>query len=208
MASAPLKKAGRRGKSTVKHRERAFRRSPLPLYGLEPAWPGGRFLGGFSSSVARRHITVHAVSLVHGSLIDSDDQPPSLTVESADPSDHGPGGGPLRGFAEGAWVIEEDPSIKRDAALWDEVELPETPTRHEATLKIDDETYPADVFVMGNRWVGRALVNGVVVTVESRGFPLAGLHLVRITDVTPYIEGSRMLLKRWEQKARDHTHET
>src|SRR5205807_4248772 len=102
-----MKKSWRRINRRQKLEEQLFKQALLPLYGLAPEWQGGRFLGGLSSSGNKHRVRAHALSLVHGSVIEGGD--PSLSVETAEPDLGAFGGGALRCFAEGIWCAVADP---------------------------------------------------------------------------------------------------
>ena len=71
--------------------EASFRRSRLPLYGLPPTWPGGRFLGGRAGNRLERwhRDRTASLSLVHGTLVQGEG--PMLVVETALPGSVTPG---------------------------------------------------------------------------------------------------------------------
>lgn len=62
-----------------------------------------------------------------------------------------------------------------------------------ARIPVDGE--PVELRWMGEHeeWIAWAMMNGLILTLHARRLPLGQVELVRITDVGPYIEGSRQL---------------
>lgn len=200
-SSMPLRKAQRLGKRHRERSERYFRRSSIPLYGLPPGWQGSRFLGGFHVSHNRGRDHVHALSLMHGSILD--DKGPSLSVESSEPNSAGSGGGSLRAFAEAEWFASTEPATQHFVPPdLEDLSLSPSPTHAQSFVRIDRDSVVFDIVAQPDQWVGRASYKGLIITVESRGFPAEGMDLVRIEDIRPYIDGSRALLKKWENNSR------
>ncbi len=65
------------------------------------------------------------------------------------------------------------------------------PSRTERVVSIEARPVSFDVLSQPRRWVARARVEGFDVTLEGVEFALEGLSLVRITDLGPYILGTR-----------------
>lgn len=165
-------------------RERAamvqqFRAVPLPLYGLPAAWPGLRHLGGMASRQGRRRRpVVTALSLAHGDPLA--DRGPQLRVEVAIEPEESPD---LLGGLDGSRGRQGDPA-------WSE-----------ATIRVDGRPVPVRVLSEGRQWVAHGEVEGWALVLTGRDLAVAGLELVRVTDVEPYIQGTRQL-EAWHRQGR------
>ncbi len=175
--------------------EDRFRHAPFPLYGLPSSWTGDRKLGGGTwGTDPHGKESVEALSLVHGSNVEG--RGPSLFVETSVPSDGVYGGGWLRLVAERVWVgmcatIEEarrEEDAIEPGAPWSEPKRA-TPQRDDVIIPV--EAVPTDfhTYRSGNEWVARATVGGYDITVQGYGFDPAGVELVRISDIEPYVHG-------------------
>jgi hypothetical protein len=187
-----LKEARRIAARKRRKMEIRFRRAPFPLYGLPLSREGGRFLGGGGWGTHRGRETIHALSLVHGVLIKGEG--PMLVVETAVPDATG-GGGELRMLAEAVWSgrAEDLPSaIGSFAEQWGEPFDDPRPVSHaELVVPVDGTPVTFDMVSQQGRWVGRAGVDGFALTVEGDRLDADAIELVTITDVEPYIRGSR-----------------
>ncbi|HZP90185.1 MAG TPA: hypothetical protein VFC04_04215 [Actinomycetota bacterium] len=136
---------------------------------------------------------MNTLSLVHGSLVEGEG--PMLVVETALP-DAPSGGGPLRILAEDVWsgrahtVFE---AIERVRARWSgHTPFDATPpSRTGDVIVVDGVPIQFDRLARPDEWVACARVGAYRVTLEARCFPVEGLELVRVTDLAPYILGSR-----------------
>jgi len=129
---------------------------------------------------------------------------PSLNIETAEPQLDNWGGGPLRWFAEGIWLSETDPTHLLDRPPWAQEEVTPTPVRASSIVTIDGRPVEFDLVFQPTEWVGRASYGGYVITIEGHNFPRENLRLVRVKDVTPYIEGTLALFSSWEQDKPPH----
>src|SRR5437763_4557370 len=68
-----MKRSWRQINRRQKLDEQLFKQALLPLFGLPPEWQGGRFLGGLSSSGNKHRVRAHALTLVHGSIVEGED---------------------------------------------------------------------------------------------------------------------------------------
>ena len=176
--------------------EARFRSAPFPLHGLPPSWDGPRFLGGgWWGGMPGRERT-KALSLVHGTLVEGDG--PILTVETA--SEFSIGGGGLLNAAGMVWegrstsIEEALEELTRDDPHWD---LPDAfPVRTELAISVDAVPASFDAFVDGDGWVARARVGSTFVTAEGSFFDPAGVALVEIADIEPYVLGTRRFYER------------
>ncbi len=194
-----MAQARQRAEHERRSAEERFRRAPFPLYGLPLSWQGGRFLGGCGWGSDRSgKETIHALSLLHGFVVQSEG--PSFSVESAVPNSTG-GGGDLRLVAEALWrgrastVGDAVDTLTRD---WGDPpgELFPLPVRAHVVVPIQSQAISFDVLTQSNRWVGWAEANGCWITLEGRRFDLEGLALVQVVDLDPYILGSRSFEER------------
>lgn len=189
-----IKKMNQRAERERQRMESRFRKAPFPLYGLPASWEGGRFLGGVHWSGKWWREAIQSLSLVHGVLVEGEG--PMLVVESAR-SDEPGGGGPLRILAEELWggrakTVPEAVAILR--ARWRglrDVDLSPLPSRTEAPVRVAGSSVRFDVLSQPGHWVARTAIGGCQLTIEGHGFPLGGLELVEVTDLQPYILGSR-----------------
>lgn len=176
--------------------EARFRSAPFPLYGLPSSWSGARFLGGGWWGGMRSRERTKALSLVHGTLVQGEG--PIVTVETA--SEFSIGGGRLLSTAGMVWAgrspsIEEAfEELTRDDPHRD---VPDPlPVRTELVFSVDGVPASFDAFVDGDGWVARAEVGSSFVTVEGSSFDPAGVALVEITDIEPYVLGTRRFYER------------
>lgn len=192
----PLSQAREKAARDRRRMEARFRRAPFPLYGLPSSWEGGRFLGGAGWGGVRGRVRTHHLSLVHGVLIEGEG--PILVVETALPEEPG-GGGPLRILGEELWrgsandVPEAVELLRRRWVGHPHVaDLSPLPSRTKHVISVEARPEAFDVLSQPDRWVARARVEGFDVTLEGVEFPPEGVSLVRITDLTPYILGTRL----------------
>jgi hypothetical protein len=191
----PLSQAREKAARDRRRMEARFRRAPFPLYGLPFSWEGGRFLGGAGWGGVRGRVRTHHLSLVHGVLIEGEG--PILVVETALPEEPG-GGDPLRILGEDLWrgrandVPEAVELLRRRWPHPHVAELSPLPSRTKHVISVEGRPEAFDVLSQPDRWVARARVEGFDVTLEGVTFPPEGVSLVRITDITPYILGTRL----------------
>jgi hypothetical protein len=120
-----------------------------------------------------------------------------LVVETALGDEPG-GGGPLRVLAEEMWTGRANTvpeAVTRLRSRWvahpHDAEFSPLPSRTEHVVSIEARPVAFDVLSQPGRWVARAGVEGFDVTLEGLALGLAGLSLVRISDLSPYILGTR-----------------
>jgi hypothetical protein len=191
----PLSQAREKAARDRRRMEARFRRAPFPLYGLPSSWEGGRFLGGAGWGGVRGRVRTHHLSLVHGVLIEGEE--PILVVETALPEEPG-GGDPLRILGEYLWrgrANDVPDAVELLRRRWPHphvAELSPLPSRTKHVISVEGRPEAFDVLSQPDRWVARARVEGFDVTLEGVEFPPEGVSLVRITDLTPYILGTRL----------------
>jgi hypothetical protein len=163
-----------------------FRAAPFPLYGLPASWTGPRHLGGAGSRQARgRPPVVTSLTLAHGDPAAG--QGPQLWVEvRADPGDPGAGPELRRTLADDLrWAT---------AARGDELRggLADPPWSA-VPLRLDGRPVRFEMLAEGRHWVALAEVEARTLVVQARDLAPEQVELVRVTDVEPYVEGSRRL---------------
>lgn len=189
-------------RSLVAERQRFFRilRSPpFPLYGLSSEWTGFRFAGGHGEGSEG----VNSITLGHGDSFDP--SAPQAQIESerrrmplprehqlryeaetlwhaADPAP--PPGLDAEGFR--AWVQEREHEFR-------ERPLPEPRT---VAIRVDGSPTDFELIVEGSQWVAMTELHEVTLTVRARNVGIEDVELMRVTDLEPYIEGSRRLDER------------
>lgn len=192
MVLAPRRAAERMDRGT----EEALRSVPFPLYGLPPTWTGFRFIGGHGRSGR----TITSASLAHAGRPPLDPDVSELRVEvlpaPEHPSEYGdelthwlayetapspPGDGSPEQTAR--WHIQ----IERDARTlmqetWQNVEM-----------LVDGAPRSFRLLERQQAWIARARIGDVEVRLEARRFLHTALELVTVTEVQPYIDGSRKL---------------
>jgi hypothetical protein len=195
MAVAPDRAVQRERRDQVER----FRRAPFPLYGLPPAWPGPRYLGGWEGSWSKGGGPVTtALDLGHGDPLA--DQGPQLRVEvRVDPDQAGRPPGARRWrrrrLAEDLWLaaapathdvaehIEQVAAARRrpDPA-WSPVPIP-----------VDGRPVAFEWLAQGRHWVAVADLAHQTLVLQARDLPVDQVELVRVADLDPYVEGTRRL---------------
>jgi hypothetical protein len=190
-----LAAARQRARRERRRTERCFRTAPFPLYGLPPSWQGGRFLGGGSWHGQGKRQVVTALSLVHGTLVVGKGL--TLVVETALPSEPR-GGDSFRVLAEEVWsgraqtVAEALDHLRVRSPDMDPDLDTAPPIRARRQLLVNNALVEFDVFSRpAQSWVASGTVGGYRVTLEAQGFRIEGLELVQVTDLEPYIQGTR-----------------
>jgi hypothetical protein len=152
-----------------------FRAAPLPLYGLPPSWSGPRYLGGLQGRGAGRGLVTTALSLGHGDP--AVDQGPQLRVEVRAEQD-----GPEQAAADlvGKARGRPDPA-------WSQVAIP-----------VDGLPASFAWLAEGRDWVAYTELEDRALVLQARDLPVDGVELVQITDLEPYIQGTR----RFDEEAR------
>ncbi len=183
-----------------RHIESLFRNAPFPLYGLPPHWEGARFLGGGRWGSILDVETVDALSLVHGSIVEG--ASPTLTVETAFRGRPG-GGNALRAVGELVWraqvaTVSQAVEMLHERSIHLYEALSPLPSRGDAVVYVGGQAVVFDVLFQPERSVGHALVAGYELTIGGWRFELGELRLRRISDLSPYILGTRKFESRME----------
>jgi hypothetical protein len=180
-----------------------FRAAPFPLYGLPPAWPGPRHLGGWEGSWTRgqRPVTV-ALSLGHGDPLTQEG--PQLRVEVR-VEDVGPKyadaerAGRRRALAQDLWM-QSAPDVDDPAERFQQLDAARhrpDPAWSEVTIPVDGRPVAFDWLAEGHHWVALARVDGRTLALHGRDLPVGSVELVHVTDLEPYVQGQRRLQEGW-----------
>jgi hypothetical protein len=172
--------------------ERLFRECPFPFYGLDDSWRGIRMLGGHGSS-GTKGTKLTSVEVAHGdpreggsrvrveTAFESRDWPHDLHQTALEfwgrverpPADLPP-------HLKGAWGYRRFERNLNREANWTKLLIP-----------VDGQLVEFDHMQQQGDWVARARLGELVVRVNGHRFPLESVRLETVTDVEPYIEGSR-----------------
>lgn len=186
-----VKEARRRARIERARTETRFANAPFPLYGLPPDWEGTRFLGGgwWGGSPGREQ--TKALSLVHGTNIQGDG--PMLAVEtSSEPST----GGDVLETVAGMIRSGHAPDVRGAIEDLDGTGMarghdPAGVRRDRREFVVDSDATTFDLLAYGEEWVAWAEVGRVLVMVTGNPFDPNDVELVRVTDLEPYVHGSR-----------------
>jgi hypothetical protein len=180
-----------------------FRAAPFPLYGLPPAWPGARYLGGWEGGWAKgqRPVTT-ALSLAHGDPLT--DQGPELRVEvrvehvdteqvPAVRHQH------RRHLAEELRLRVALPThdLAKDVERVAAARHRPDPAWSQVTIPVDGRPVAFDWLAEGRHWVARAELDDRTLTLHGRDLPIESVELVQVADLEPYIQGQRRLHETW-----------
>ena len=180
-----------------------FRAAPFPLYGLPPAWPGGRYLGGWEGGWAKgqRPVTT-ALSLAHGDPLT--DQGPELRVETrVEPVDTDQAMAlPLqsrRHLAEELWLRAAPPihDLAEHIGQLAAARRRPDPAWSQVTIPVDGRPVAFAWLAEGRHWVARAELDDRTLTLHGRDLPAESVELAQVADLEPYIEGQRRLHEAW-----------
>lgn len=181
--------------------EEAFRTAPFPLYGIPLSWEGLRFLGGMGWRGRGKDV----VLLAHG-----DPEDPagvqlqvSMSVSGEEPDP--PHELVLRELAEDlSWERNRRPTSKSPEQVHEWVQVREQEFRHRAVppftpvqIPVDGEPIRFDHLSEGPAWVAAGRRDDVTITLRTRNLAVDAVELITVTDVEPYVEGSRRLRDRW-----------
>ncbi|HEY3214409.1 MAG TPA: hypothetical protein VGL16_14535 [Actinomycetota bacterium] len=187
-----------------RRQEQVFRTAPFPLYGLPRTWRGPRSIGGGAWGGGGRYVTPTELELVHGDLEDAAGAVLRVTVSSEPEDQRVCGDYVLRRLAEDLWRGQNRPPPDLTAERlheWArdrdrEILNRETPPAHLFHVKVDGRAVPFDRVSEGTAWAAVGLVDDVAIMLRARGIPIEAVELVRLTDVEPYVEGTRLLRDR------------
>jgi hypothetical protein len=192
--------------------ESRIRSCSLPLYGLPASWEGPRWWGGWGEGEKG----VNHVTLVHG---DQEDRPgpfvrvgvssaPAFEVDDqlvrsmlvrelrarrARPPAPPPSPPP---------PLPRTPRDGKEVAIWavtvgsspaDYEELPDPPQGawRSVSIRLDAEAVPFTYLEEGAEWVAWTRLGDIELQVRSRAYPVEQVELVRVSDLEPYLAGSR-----------------
>jgi hypothetical protein len=170
------------------NRERLYRSSPFPLFGLPASYDGARALGESAVVEEDGREQVEYLGLVHGSLRD-DDQPRIEVITAL------PGSEPdiLFALAMEADVVTAPGGTRRQLVT----ALVQTsgPVRRIARdLLVDGDPVAAGGLDAGRCWILQAAVGDRGVTVVGSNCPSENVVLDRVEDPSTYLAGTRQAL--------------
>jgi hypothetical protein len=188
--------------------EARFRAAPLPLYGLPDSWAGRRHLGGYGERRAAEggRPVVTSMSLAHGDPLAGDG--PELRVEVR----AGPEGPAVVPDAELRAYLADD--LQWNAAVAERRGVGPAPLAagaagaageaawSEVTIPVDGEPVAFAWLAEGRHWVAYAPLEDRTLVLSARDVPVNQVALVRVTDVEPYLDGTRQLDAAWTRRRR------
>jgi hypothetical protein len=176
-----------------------FRAAPFPLYGLPPAWPGTRYLGGWEGgwTKGQRPVTT-ALSLAHGDPLT--DQGPELRVETrveqVDTEQvmterHQS----RRHLAEELWLRAAPPAhdLAEHVEWFAAARRRPDPAWSQVTIPVAGRPVAFAWLAEGRHWVARAELDDRLLTLHGRDLPVESVELVQVADLEPYFQGQRRL---------------
>jgi hypothetical protein len=173
--------------------ERRFRRASTPLYGLPAAFCGGRQLAGTGTGGSWRHgFVVRRLSLAHGDLHRRLGGT-WLIVETASAHSAPFDDARRKRLAERLWNLRLGTCRDLDEMRRVRAEIAARPdsTWSKTTLEVDATPVVFESLADGACWAAWAPHDGVVLSLLASRMPVESVALVTITDVEPYIDGSR-----------------
>jgi hypothetical protein len=176
-----------------------FRAAPFPLYGLPPAWPGARHLGGWEGSWAKgqRPVTT-ALSLGHGDPLA--EEGPQLRVEvRVEHEDSGQRLQSRRELAEELWLRAAPPihDLAEHIGQLAAARRRPDPAWSQVTIPVDGRPVAFQWLAEGRHWVARAELDDRTLTLHGRDLPVESVELAQVADLEPYIQGQRRLQQAW-----------
>lgn len=203
MVLAPRRAAEKMERET----DNLFHSAPFPLYGLPPSWRGYRFIGGHGESGN----AVTQMSLGHADRLPLDPDKSELRVEVIPVPEY-----LSRRDELTFWLAHETAPRPSAEASSDEMARWHVDIEHEARVLSEQPWREIEIPVDGtstrfrllereHAWIARGRTGDYEVRLEARKYPWTKLALVTVTDVEPYIEGSRKIR---EESARRHKDES
>ncbi|WP_216214644.1 hypothetical protein [Amycolatopsis aidingensis] len=145
-----------------------FRSAPFALYGLPPQWPGDRYIAGWASAGSAL-----GLGLGHGRLGAEDG--PRLRVEVRHKHLSGAAKDEL---AEELWLEGLDNV--------DSLGGGEAPAWSTVTIPVDGRPVTFEWLAGGRHWAALAEVDGHLLLLQARDFPVESVELERVTDLEHY----------------------
>jgi hypothetical protein len=180
-----------------------FRAAPFPLYGLPPAWPGPRHLGGWEGHSAEgRQMVTTALSLAHGDPMA--DEGPQLRVEVRveDVDTEQVVTVRLqsrRDLAEELWLraAPHADDLAQHVEQLAAARCRPDPSWSQVTIPVSGRPVAFEWLAEGRHWVARAELDDRTLTVHGRDLPVESVELVQVPDLEPYFQGQRRLQETW-----------
>jgi hypothetical protein len=66
---------------------------------------------------------------------------------------------------------------------------------------VDGRATPFDHLSEGTAWAAAGQADDVTITLRARNIAIEVVELVRLTDVNPYVDGTRRLRDRWRTQS-------
>jgi hypothetical protein len=177
--------------------EATYRSPPFPLYGLDPSWPGFRYLGGYGTSSRKG---VQSLELGHGEA--RTENGPQVRVEVS--VDEPPFAGDhivemLRRelFHEAIRPPRELEGREMQRWMFDNEKAFESwrPETRKVPIRIDGVPAEFAAVFEGRHWIAQGGAGRLIVKIRARELPIEEVVLVTVRDVEPYIEGHRRLME-------------
>jgi hypothetical protein len=171
-----------------------FRAAPFPLYGLPASWPGPRHLGGWGSRrTSGEPRVVTDLVLAHGDPAAA--RGPQLQVEVRVGPEHPEAGPELRHtLAQDLWWTAAASHAGGQAPPGLAGGPPDPardPPWSPVTISVDGRPVGFDLLGEGRHWVAVGELKGQLLVLRARDLAAEEVELVRVTDVAPYVEGTR-----------------
>ncbi len=172
--------------------ERAVRNGELPVYGLDD-WAGNRNVGGSG----RDQYGPHTIGLRY---LDPDDERRWVEVETVSGSRAGPAGLRREVLAENLIGRVTDPpdlSSIEELLAWHDARRRESESRvaelawEPYELGVDGETVVAEMVRVDDGIAVFARHDGSAIEILARNVEPGEIDLVTVTDLTPFLEGTR-----------------
>jgi len=184
----------RRGTSRLRaEEERRFRRASIPLYGLPAGFSGERQLAATGTGGSWLHGFVgRRLSLGHG---DPHRLPGGtwLIVETASAHPATADAARRKRMAERLWNLRLVASRDLDELRRVRAEIANRPDPAWSTTAFEVDATPVvfESLADGECWAAWAVHDDVVLSLLASRMPVESVALARITDIEPYIDGSR-----------------
>lgn len=189
--------------------EEAFRAAPFALYGLPPSWEGSRFLGQWGWGGMGKEVGPTELELAHGDPEDPAGLEFRVSSSLSRREPELPREFVLRQLAEGLWQKQNRPPTGLPPErLHDWVRAREQESRRRdippftpVQIPVDGEPVRFDHHSEGPAWVAVGRTDDVSITLRARNLAVDAVELVRVTDIEPYVEGSRRLREQSRSEA-------
>jgi hypothetical protein len=194
----------------MEQRDRLFAGAPFPVYGLDARWTGLRSFGGWGNS---NGVTT-SLSLAFGDV--GDQEAAQLRVETQRPEVVALDGtrNPMtdRSVVAHSLVMH----LAHGVELPDDVRAIAFPARNpnafvadataawtDTLIAVEGVATPAKMLAVGDVWIAIVSVGDLTVGITARGWPVADVGLVVVTDFHAYADGSTEIRDRLRRRHPD-----